>query len=67
MSTELKAPEGKIRVVGVDLSDHVDYRVGDYDDHDYAFRVADEHNEKRRFTGRRLLRLRRPRTLRPRQ
>lgn len=47
MSIELRAPEGKIRVVGVDLFDHGDYLVGDYDDQDEAFRVADEHNEKR--------------------
>ena len=47
MSTELKAPEGKTRVVGVDLFDHEDYLVGDYDDQNEAFRVVDERNMKR--------------------
>jgi len=47
MSTELKAPKGKIRAVGVDLFDHSDYLVGDYDSRDEAFRVADEHNAQR--------------------
>jgi hypothetical protein len=47
MSTELKAPEGKIRIVGVDLFSSEDYLVGDYDDQDQAFRVADEHNSER--------------------
>lgn len=47
MATELKAPTGKTRVVGVDLFDHDDYLVGDYDSRDEAFRVADEHNTRR--------------------
>lgn len=47
MATELKAPEGKTRVVGVDLFDHGDYLVGDYEDKDEAFRVADSCNSKR--------------------
>ena len=47
MSTELKAPKGKTRVVGVDLLDHYDYLIGDYESADEAFRVADEHNKKR--------------------
>lgn len=47
MTTELRAPKGKTRVVGVDLFDHGDYIVGDYDDRSEAFRVADEHNSKR--------------------
>lgn len=47
MATELKAPAGKIRVVGVDLFDHENYLVGDYDNSDEAFRVADEHNSER--------------------
>lgn len=47
-STELKAPIGKTRVVGVDLFDHEDYLVGDYDSRDEAFGVADGQNTKRR-------------------
>jgi hypothetical protein len=47
MSTELKAPEGKIRVVGIDLFDHGDYLVGDYDKREEAFEVADGNNTKR--------------------
>lgn len=43
----LKAPKGKTRVVGVDLSNHSDYLVGDYDDKSKALLVADEHNKKR--------------------
>lgn len=48
MSTELKAPSGKTRVVGVDLFDHGDYLVGDYDSRDEAFEVADSHNRRRK-------------------
>jgi hypothetical protein len=47
MATELKAPKGKIRVVGVDLFDHSNYLVDDFDDREEAFRKADEHNKKR--------------------
>jgi hypothetical protein len=47
MSTELKAPAGKIRVVGVDLFDHDDYLVGDFDSRDTAFEKADTHNKGR--------------------
>lgn len=47
MATELKAPKGKTRIVGVDLFDHGDYLVGDYDSQGEAFRIADEHNKKR--------------------
>lgn len=47
MSTELKAPKGKTRIVGVDLFDHEDYLVGDYDTHEEAFIVADNYNKKR--------------------
>lgn len=47
MATELKAPIGKTRVVGVDLFDHTDYLVDDYDSQDEAFEVADGHNTKR--------------------
>lgn len=47
MATELKAPTGKTRVVGVDLFDHDDYLVGDYDSQDEAFKVADDHNTER--------------------
>jgi hypothetical protein len=47
MTTELKAPTGKTRVVGVDLFDHGDYLVGDYDTPEEAFKIADGHNTKR--------------------
>lgn len=47
MATELKAPMGKTRVVGVDLFDHGDYLVGDYGSRDEAFKVADDHNTRR--------------------
>ena len=47
MSTQLQAPRGKTRVVGVDLFDHEDYLVGDYDTQEEAFTKADGHNEKR--------------------
>ena len=47
MTTELRAPKGKIRVVGVDLFAHEDYLVDDYDSRETAFQVADEHNKKR--------------------
>ena len=47
MATELKAPAGKTRVVGVDLFDHDDYLVRDYDSREEAFHVVDEHNSKR--------------------
>jgi hypothetical protein len=46
--TELKAPTGKFRVVGVDLFDHGDYLVGDYDTTEEAFRIADDHNKARK-------------------
>jgi len=47
MATELRAPKGKIRVVGVDLFSHEDYLVGDYGSSETAFQIADEHNKKR--------------------
>ena len=47
MSVEQKAPAGKTRVIGVDLFDHGDYLVDDYDDRDEAFRISDERNKKR--------------------
>ena len=47
METELKAPAGKTRVVGVDLFDHEDYLVDDYESRDEAFKIADDHNAKR--------------------
>ena len=47
MATELKAPTGKTRVVGVDLFDRGDYLVGDYNSPKKAFKVADGHNIKR--------------------
>jgi hypothetical protein len=48
MATELRAPKGKFRVVGVDLFDHTDYLVGDYDQRKIAFATADGHNKRRR-------------------
>jgi|GEM_PF-5345755 len=47
MATELKAPQGKTRVVGVDLFDHGDYLVKDCDTQSEAFEIADNHNCKR--------------------
>jgi hypothetical protein len=47
MNTELKAPKGKTRIVGVDLFDHDDYLVGDYGTPEEAFLIADNHNKKR--------------------
>jgi len=47
MATELKAPTGKTRVVGIDLFDHTDYLFGDFESQDEAFRVADEKNTER--------------------
>ena len=47
MKTELKAPAGKVRIVGIDLFDRTDYLVGDYEDKSTAFQIADEHNENR--------------------
>lgn len=41
-ATELKAPEGKFRVVGVDTFDGDDWVVGDYDTKDKAIDVANE-------------------------
>ena len=46
--TELKAPAGKTRVVGVDLFDHGDYLVGDYDTQEEAVNVADANNNGRK-------------------
>lgn len=45
--TTLKAPQGKFRIVGVDLFEHTGYLVGDYPNSDEAFAVADGHNKKR--------------------
>lgn len=47
MATGWKAPKGKTRIVCVDLFDREDYLVGDYDDQNEAFRIADAHNKKR--------------------
>lgn len=44
---KLKAPRGKTRIIGVDLRGHNDYLVGDYNNKNDAFRVADEYNKKR--------------------
>ncbi|MFH0873267.1 MAG: hypothetical protein V1846_00250 [Candidatus Komeilibacteria bacterium] len=40
-------PRGKTRVIGVDLFEGGDYLVGDYDNPQDAFDVADDHNKKR--------------------
>lgn len=47
MGTQLKAPKGKTRVVGVDLFNHEDYLIDDFDKCEDASVVADEHNTKR--------------------
>jgi len=47
MAVELKAPEGKVRVVGIDLFSHEDYLVGDYSNQKVAFDIADGKNKKR--------------------
>jgi hypothetical protein len=41
-------PAGKTRVIGVDLFDHGDYLVGDYDDQSQALQIAGDHNARRR-------------------
>ncbi|HEU5114331.1 MAG TPA: hypothetical protein VFT82_01035 [Candidatus Paceibacterota bacterium] len=41
------APKGLFRVVGVDLFSHGDYFMGDHAQV-VAFRVADEHNKRRK-------------------
>jgi hypothetical protein len=46
-NTELKAPPGKTRVVGVDLFDHEDYLVKDCDGVEEAFSIADGNNKRR--------------------
>ena len=46
--TEFKAPAGKTRVIGVDLFDHGDYLVGDYDTLDKAVEVVDKKNKARK-------------------
>jgi hypothetical protein len=45
--TDLKAPQGKFRVVGVDLFSHEDYLVKDCDSRKEAFQIADARNKKR--------------------
>ena len=47
MDTELKAPKGKTRVIGVDLFSHDDYLIGDYPTAKKAFNVADKRNKRR--------------------
>lgn len=47
MGVRLIAPTGKYRTVGVDLFDHTDYLVGDYDTEDQAVFIADTHNSGR--------------------
>ncbi len=46
-ATELKAPPGKFRVVGIDLFEHEDYLVDDCESREAAYDVADEHNRAR--------------------
>ena len=43
-NTEKKAPDGKFRVIGIDLFSHEDYLLDDYDTEAEAFDVADKHN-----------------------
>ena len=45
--TEKIAPNGKFRIIGVDLFDKTDYVVGDYDAKYKAFGVADDYNKMR--------------------
>lgn len=47
MPVEQRAPQGKTRVIGIDLFDHDDYLVGDHDSRTEAFGIADDHNIKR--------------------
>jgi hypothetical protein len=47
MALEHKAPNGKTRVVGVDLLEHTDYLIGDYNAREEAFVVADAYNKVR--------------------
>ena len=47
MDSELKAPQGKTRVVGVDLFSHEDYVVGDYNTRQEAINVAEQNNQAR--------------------
>ena len=46
--TQLKAPTGKFRVIGVDLFDHGDYLVKDCDTREEAFALADDFNKVRK-------------------
>lgn len=39
---ELKAPEGKFRVIGVDTFDGTDWIYGDYDTKEAAIKLANE-------------------------
>ncbi len=43
-----EAPQGKFRIIGVDLFSHEDYLVTDCDSREEAFKIADEHNVARR-------------------
>jgi len=47
MTTELKAPSGKTRVIGIDLFENKDYLIGDFDNRNEAFQKADDHNMNR--------------------
>ncbi|OGG76329.1 hypothetical protein A2950_01325 [Candidatus Kaiserbacteria bacterium RIFCSPLOWO2_01_FULL_55_19] len=46
-ATELKAPKGKTRVIGVDLFDHEHYLIKDCDTQNEAFNLADKKNKER--------------------
>ena len=48
MDVDRRAPAAKFSVVGVDLFSHEDYLVGNYDSQEEAFKIADEHNVKRK-------------------
>ena len=41
-------PQGKFRVIGVDLFDHEDYVKKDCDTKEEAFHIADDHNRQRK-------------------
>jgi hypothetical protein len=48
MDLDRRAPAAKFIVIGVDLFSHEDYLVGNYDSREEAFKIADEHNTRRK-------------------
>lgn len=50
MNTELKAPRGKYRVVGVDTFDGEDFLIGDFDSKEEAIQIAHERGGHMRKT-----------------